>query len=374
MREENLYERFLNQNQERVNKSLNRIAWLFVLVGPVITFGVITGYFKTVTLRAGVSTTAALMLVAMVHSLFVKKYPGSSITSFVVLVGIQLTMTYMAYYHIGIYASWFLIPLVSLLYCRKKIFHFAAIMSYVIMVGTLWLIAPYQSSLRIDYTPIMWFGGMAGGMTIEFVIMFIAGTYVSDLIDEQLKLLYGSTELISVKERENYQDKLTGLWNKKYVEMMFNDWVVNKNGNYSFFILDLDNFKQINDSYGHLDGDTLLVSLSKVLKDTFNDPDHTILSRFGGDEFIGLLPIEDEELLAKALEKLMVNVREKFSDEEKYSALTLSIGATLANKAISYSDIFNQADNSLRYVKRNGKNTYHIYHIGDVEQAPIIGR
>lgn len=88
-----------------------------------------------------------------------------------------------------------------------------------------------------------------------------------------------------------FKDDLTGLFNRRLLSHLLDHWweeLASEHGCMALLILDLDRFKEVNDSYGHLAGDTVLRAVADVLRHTFRAND--ILVRFGGDEFVVLLP------------------------------------------------------------------------------------
>ncbi|WDC83184.1 GGDEF domain-containing protein [Caloramator sp. mosi_1] len=100
-----------------------------------------------------------------------------------------------------------------------------------------------------------------------------------------------------------YVDKLTGAYNRKYMDIVFQD--LNKYQNYSLAMFDIDNFKYINDKYGHLMGDEVLRQFSKVV--LMANKREFFLFRYGGEEFLLFMPDTSKEealVFVKRLEKL----------------------------------------------------------------------
>lgn len=153
-------------------------------------------------------------------------------------------------------------------------------------------------------------------------------------------------------------DGLTTLYNHSY----FHKQLKQKEGErYSVAILDIDNFKDFNDKYGHQAGDQVLRKLSEILKSEVRNDD--LVARYGGEEFIIYFNIVKKEILIKVIERLMARIRalEVDFDNEKLK-ITVSIGVAI-NKAAEYSPerLIKQADTALYVAKGAGKDIIKFY-------------
>lgn len=169
-------------------------------------------------------------------------------------------------------------------------------------------------------------------------------------------------EQVAKKTVESQKDNLTGLWNRGYVEVEVNRFL-NTDGNRGvLFILDLDNFKSINDTYGHITGDAVLLRFSDILNQMIRGED--IASRIGGDEFIlffkGKMSHEmAEEKANKIIDSFRTNLQEIHTGEPQAG---ISIGIAMAvSDHLSFKKLYQNADRALYYVKQNGKCGYHFY-------------
>jgi diguanylate cyclase (GGDEF)-like protein len=162
------------------------------------------------------------------------------------------------------------------------------------------------------------------------------------------------------KAKDTYKEKakvdaLTGLLNKSTMQDLINMELTNPQLSISnaFIIVDLDYFKEANDTFGHDYGDIILKNFSNFLREIFRKEDY--ISRFGGDEFCIFLknvPINIVEMKAKMIKKRIHTVSTK-------SNITASIGiAMVPANGNDYESIFKAADKALYYVKTNGKNNY----------------
>lgn len=157
------------------------------------------------------------------------------------------------------------------------------------------------------------------------------------------------------------KDPLTDLWNRKYLEDEVNKFFSVKNKGV-FVIADVDNFKKINDTYGHIFGDSVLCKLAHVLNDNAGPRD--IVARLGGDEFVIFLKGDytDKEI-NQFCTMIMNTVHEELKDENEASYYpSISMGIAVApNDGDDFITLYNKADKALYYVKQNAKDNYHYY-------------
>lgn len=172
-------------------------------------------------------------------------------------------------------------------------------------------------------------------------------------------------KLIDVHEFETMHierqfDFLTGLHNKQTMESALSQ-EFNRAERYqrklSILFLDLDSFKEINDRHGHLAGDKILQRVGKVLAESKRSVD--IAARFGGDEFVLILPDTDKSDALDLAERIRREIsRETMVVDSKRVCLTVSVGiATYPDDAKSCKDVFRCADNALYRAKSKGKNS-----------------
>lgn len=167
---------------------------------------------------------------------------------------------------------------------------------------------------------------------------------------------------------EAKRDSLTGLWNKMFVQECIEQHLQNypKEAG-ALLVMDIDNFKKVNDTQGHLFGDEVLEEVSKVLHAVFRSSD--IIGRIGGDEFvIYMKSIDNLSMIKKKAKNAADKVAAIYTGENKACSISASIGIALYPKhGKSYVELFTNADNSLYYIKNNGKNSYVIYEEGNEE-------
>ncbi|MGH4138903.1 diguanylate cyclase [Clostridium sp.] len=173
---------------------------------------------------------------------------------------------------------------------------------------------------------------------------------------------YMSTSIVLLNrlEQESTIDFLTGLNNVRQFDNALNESLINvknKDERLSILIIDIDFFKKVNDTYGHLAGDCVLQQLGTILSTSSRSFD--IVSRIGGEEFSVILPDCPSHQAMEVAQRLRVAVESyKFilPDENKIN-ITISIGAaTYPDNVSDLDNLINEGDNALYSAKRSGRN------------------
>ena len=168
-------------------------------------------------------------------------------------------------------------------------------------------------------------------------------------------------------EKRSKTDPLTGLLNKGATEelirmMLINYYKDNKeNSKCALIMIDIDKFKEINDTLGHAKGDRVLAAIGNIIKESFKGKD--VAGRIGGDEFMVFLRDieikENAQLMAERLEKQAAKL---IMRPEINSYVSLSIGiAILPDHGKTFEDLYAAADKALYYVKKRGRANWKLY-------------
>jgi diguanylate cyclase (GGDEF)-like protein len=264
-----------------------------------------------------------------------------------------------------------------------------------------WLMLPYISTLQ-EFIIILVFGGMSAGsiaslsvylpayyayifpmflpviaynylvfetdrailatMFLLFVIMVLISSRINNLLLNRVFSLSREKEaLIDNLHRLSISDALTGLYNRRYFESVLqNEYEKAQRNHYSLALvsIDIDNFKLINDNFGHPYGDDFLIFIAELLKNTFRRVNDMIF-RIGGDEFSIIL-------LNQSIKEAL-NICNEFNDQfnktkpQEQSILqdiTLSMGIVSVqfNYHLTIESLINSADEALYQAKKEGKN------------------
>lgn len=156
---------------------------------------------------------------------------------------------------------------------------------------------------------------------------------------------------------DKFIDSLSNTYNKEYLLEKL-EILLSKNNELplSIVMIDLDMFKNINDIYGHLTGDSILKQIGSLLNREIRSDD--ILARFGGDEFILLLPKTSINQASLVAERIRIAIAKTFfkTSKDNYTNTTASFGITELNQSDSIESFINRADKALYIAKHQGKN------------------
>lgn len=175
------------------------------------------------------------------------------------------------------------------------------------------------------------------------------------VLNETKKMEYGNYV------EDSYIDSLTRLLNKKTVTEYAQQAVEGSGKQLAIAVMDIDNFKNVNDTYGHLFGDQVIRQTADVLKKVIGR--HGVAGRIGGDEFMLVIEnFEDEVNLRNYLRSIKQNVNLLFQDKLEGNHLSCSIGVA-RNDIVTgeFKELFMTADKALYLAKQKGKNRYIIY-------------
>lgn len=202
-----------------------------------------------------------------------------------------------------------------------------------------------------------------GNISIDLLDQGIEDAYKKFCLDKEMDKAVGRMAQMATR------DELTGLYNRRYMIEFF-DREYNRSNRYdsdlSCMVLDLDYFKQVNDTYGHACGDYVLKEFSNILIQNARGSDYAF--RYGGEEFMVLLPqtdISDANIVAEKIRKLCEDKEYSFNDHTL--KVTVSIGiASIKNCLTKKSqDLMALADKALYRAKADGRNSVKIYQSGE---------
>lgn len=157
----------------------------------------------------------------------------------------------------------------------------------------------------------------------------------------------------------SFHDALTGLYNRAYFEEELKKLENRRGGTLAVAIVDVDGLKQVNDAYGHSQGDALLIRAAGILKRSVRHED--IVARIGGDEFAILLRNTDEVTVRRIFDRLEQALEAEKISNESLSPLSLSFGYAFASGTeVSPVDLFKTADNRM-YQEKSRRRSEHIF-------------
>ncbi len=161
-------------------------------------------------------------------------------------------------------------------------------------------------------------------------------------------------------------DPMTGVLNRGAFDQILKLMEKDKR-DFALILVDVDNFKSVNDTYGHAVGDAILKRVSKLLAEGFRSIDH--VCRIGGDEFAVVMMDVTGDLGYTIEDKIGEINKQLAAQEENVPAVSLSVGAAFMDRENPGESLFKDADRALYYVKEHGRNGCRIY---SVEDAAIV--
>ena len=184
-------------------------------------------------------------------------------------------------------------------------------------------------------------------------------THIIGIIHDINELKSDALELKKQAER----DSLTKLLNKASTQQAISDYLESRSGDTqaAMLVLDLDNFKTVNDTHGHLYGDAVLTHVGNTLMSLFRV--HDVIGRVGGDEFlIFLRGVPSADMVRERCQLLLNTFRSQLQQLMPGLPVSVSIGCALAPAhGDTFADLFRHADEALYSSKRKGKNRFAIY-------------
>jgi diguanylate cyclase (GGDEF)-like protein len=155
---------------------------------------------------------------------------------------------------------------------------------------------------------------------------------------------------VNIQNTQLYKDYLTDLYNRR----QFDNYIrakINSNSPKRIvgYMIDIDSFKKINDIYGHDNGDNALKCTARILRDTFSDND--FIARYGGDEFVVVAELDDEENPYEYIDKLNYNLDNFNAKQELPFQIGISIGYSIHIPNETLTDFFRKMD-KMMYINK----------------------
>lgn len=213
-------------------------------------------------------------------------------------------------------------------------------------------------------------GGMSEhyGSYVNSVVLVITAVFISIYRYETVRDDFRKQELIACQTREIMQksealdyianhDALTGLWNRRFLEICLEEWISRKNSeNYGVLMIDVDYFKQYNDTYGHQQGDECLRRISGAV--------HLVtgrgnLFRYGGEEFLCILPDAEKGETQKLGQEICQSVERlsiKASGQNRVVTVSVGWSAGKMEQKEQFGRLLEEADKALYRAKTEGRN------------------
>jgi diguanylate cyclase (GGDEF)-like protein len=177
--------------------------------------------------------------------------------------------------------------------------------------------------------------------------------YLARAYNKMYEIYKNSLERLNFKASH---DELTGAYNRSGYDLLLSSVDLE---NVYMLLFDIDNFKEINDTYGHAVGDKVLIKLVSVLKRYFRSDDY--VCRIGGDEFVVFMVHAAKPQQQQIEEKITGINRELANTEDGLPSASVSVGIVHGSESSDAEDLFRKIDDAMYQAKQRGKNTYSFY-------------
>lgn len=233
-------------------------------------------------------------------------------------------------------------------------------------IGITGLIDNIYGTAVVIHAIILFFKDKEGFKRKEYVshILFIVICTVGGITDAVISdtpvmpmaiMLSFNVLFIILQETKIFNDALTGLNNRRLADRFLRESIgeSSEENPICVYMMDIDNFKKINDRYGHLEGDRALRAVSEALKNTVSNY-RSFLARWGGDEFVVVLLEMGENTIAQFEEDLKMEIEKVGNDVSLPARITLSMGKEICkDRNRTLADVIKQADENLYQAKAN---------------------
>jgi len=299
-----------------------------------------------------------VLLVTLCHQIN-KMAVKAQIKNYAILITASFIVAVIAFIHYIVSAilTVFTIPVfLSILFGQKRMTGTITVLNSVLLAASAVHSYAYNSTIFFHLNAAVAVTLMISAYLISSVLIAYNKAN-SDYIYTSYKTQISLNELVK-------NDSLTGLYNQKTFQSLLKETMIHARdmkSPMSLAIIDLDDFKEINDTFGHLEGDQVLLHFTNLLKQQCNDGE-AYISRYGGDEFAVIFPWASKELAYLKLESLRQRCRQVPMNKIRSGEISFSAGISCYMEGeMNETLLFHQADSALYQAKENGKNQTVIY-------------
>lgn len=238
----------------------------------------------------------------------------------------------------------------SHIYHRKDLAYILFVYPIAAIMYTIILVARFRKERHgLEFFPI-W----------SFTIPFFTGV-IAQALFYGISLAWCSTAIglvslhLSLQNELIATDSLTNCYNRTYLSFTLNSISWNSSENRSGIMLDMDHFKEINDTWGHSTGDQALIDAARLIEKAI--PDDSLLFRYAGDEFVILLMTSDEEEIRSVMKRIRDELKDFNETKQRPYQLGLSMGYSVYDRNATGQDAFFEKMDAFMYKNKTGKRT-----------------
>lgn len=311
--------------------------------------------------------TGVVVFTVIIRSGFNKRFKDPSLTIPQMLWGTSflLTVTYLLNEWRGLILMAYF-GMLSFGYFKLRFREFLsvslfAILGYTLIILYIFLYEPARIEIKLELLQLLTFTG-------TITVMLFTGSSIHQLREKAKNQTIALQEALEANKRLAITDELTGLYNRRYFMEKLTQQKALSERNDSDFVLcfcDLDNFKSINDRFGHHTGDIVLQKFAEILKASIREIDYA--ARFGGEEFVCLLVNTDIENAVKVTERIReILASYNFNDIAPGLQATVSIGVSNFKQFNTIQETLMNADDRMYQAKKLGRNKV-VYSDDDID-------
>ena len=358
------------------NRKILNVYWIVTLIAAItetVIFFLVAAprgsgsfsYFAEYAIRPTMFNILLFSISELVHRLIKDRFK-EAVKYLIILAGTLLVcnLVYVHYSVSVIYVLFILPIMLSVYYGSNKItmFSIAINVALYLLVITFYLPTLPVEKIRHNLTDIC--------TTIAIIIS--TGLIVRSFIDRANEIvktfvtMYENERDLTIKnfvmEFNSKIEPLTGLYNHKtFYEYLGSLIEQSESFNFplSVAVLDIDNFKKVNDTYGHSSGDDVIKSLAEIIKDSIGSDDYA--ARYGGEEFAIIFTDKDKYKTFEVMEMIRTKFNNKIINGMEDERFSVSIGICQHSKGMSMQSLFTKADAAQYSSKKSGKNKTTIH-------------
>ena len=307
-----------------------------------------------------IPTLINMSLVYTCHKINTKRF-REKVKNAAIPVTLSLLAAVIAYVHIQVDAiiTVFSTPVfLTVLFGKRRMTRMITVLN-----GILILLLSIRAAFYFETKTVFFYLNIVVAFTLLITAYLISNVLISynkansDFVNSSYEAQLSLTE-------QARNDSLTGLFNQRTFHALLKtsmEKARKSKSTMSLAIIDLDDFKEINDSFGHLAGDQVLLHFTDLMKEHCKEGD-AFISRYGGDEFAVIFPRASRELAYLRLESLRKRCRQVPSEKTGINSISFSAGiANYIEGEANATLLFHQADSALYQAKENGKGQIIIY-------------
>ncbi len=338
--------------EDEMNTELQKkLLWVLVLTGCIANMA---GFLSNVALFGMSIPTiicgicVIIMVICGVAGLGFKKQKGAAAVMILLLALIEFPFLFYVYgANMGVYL---ILSIVGLSVYFPRPYHVPAIIVTIFLDVSVMLLAYFHPSTVEKTNGQNGLGTMLCSYIIVAVtVAVILCNLISQYMSQHKRILTISRDL----EYAAHRDALTGAYNRGYLINTIKQWMSMDNKHFLVVLIDIDDFKKVNDTYGHVYGDEVLIELARLMRQEIKGKG--IAARYGGEEFMLLFEEADRQHAVEILERIKAGLME-YSMKTRQTVITFSGGMEEYRTEGRIDELFRSTDKKLYQAKNSGKN------------------